>query len=368
MDEEVFSSMSILLLLGIFAVAAGLVWISGTKLSGVADKLAEKTGLGRAFIGVLLLGGITSLPEAVTTIATSLKGNAGMAVSNILGGVSMQVTILAVVDFFKRKYPLSSRSTSLNVLLQGIALILMLALTVIFIPVPDLSIGHFGLQSVVLLLLFTGSLYLTHKYTGIVWLSYQTDNTKTLKERISFLQDKLRQVEEKDTQGTEAEMTTAGFMKQHWWTFLWSSGLILIGGYFVIVSAEAIAEQSGISKNFAGLVLVAITTSLPEVSTVVGAVKLKRYEMAFSNIFGTNLFDVALIFLADLFFLEGPVFNALDQFSIVAAALGIVLTVIFLLGLTMKSERKLLGVGYDSLTVIALYLAGLVVLFRLDQS
>jgi cation:H+ antiporter len=73
-------------------------------------------------------------------------------------------------------------------------------------------------------------------------------------------------------------------------------------------------------------VLVAITTSLPEISTTLSAVKLQKYDMALSNIFGTNLFDISLIFIADLFYLKGPVLAELDNFAVISVFLGIAIT------------------------------------------
>ena len=138
-----FEKISIGFIILLLIVAAVVVWISGTRLSKLSDQLAKRTGLGRAFIGVLLLGGITSLPEVATTLTASVEGNAGMAISNILGGVSMQVTILAVVDFWVRKQPISTSTSTIVLIMEGSMVIILLALTGVFMLVPGFSIFHF---------------------------------------------------------------------------------------------------------------------------------------------------------------------------------------------------------------------------------
>ena len=162
-----FEKISIGFIILLLIVAAVVVWISGTRLSKLSDQLAKRTGLGRAFIGVLLLGGITSLPEVATTLTASVEGNAGMAISNILGGVSMQVTILAVVDFWVRKQPISTSTSTIVLIMEGSMVIILLALTGVFMLVPGFSIFHFGINSLFIFLLFLFSLFIVHKYSAL---------------------------------------------------------------------------------------------------------------------------------------------------------------------------------------------------------
>ena len=84
--------------IAVFCVGAAIVWAAGTRLSRGADAIADRTGLGQAFVGALLLGGTTSLPEIAATVSASLIRNAPIAVNNIFGGIAMQVTILAMAD------------------------------------------------------------------------------------------------------------------------------------------------------------------------------------------------------------------------------------------------------------------------------
>ena len=360
-----FEKISIGFIILLLIVAAVVVWISGTRLSKLSDQLAKRTGLGRAFIGVLLLGGITSLPEVATTLTASVEGNAGMAISNILGGVSMQVTILAVVDFWVRKQPISTSTSTIVLIMEGSMVIILLALTGVFMLVPGFSIFHFGINSLFIFLLFLFSLFIVHKYSALSWVSYRKSDVDSLI-KISDFFKKQQENAEKESQEENDDLISIGtFFKSKGLWFLLLSVLILVAGYFVVKTSERIAEETGIGTSFAGLVLIAITTSLPEISTTIAAVKLKRYDMAVSNIFGTNLFDITLIFLADLFFLKGPVLSELSQFEVVAAFLGIVLTSIYVVGIATRNKKSFLKLGYDSWIILLTYITGILILFNM---
>jgi cation:H+ antiporter len=140
---------------------------------------------------------------------------------------------------------------------------------------------------------------------------------------------------------------------------------VLAAGFFLAKSAEAIAAQSGLGASFVGAVLLAAATSLPEVSTVVGAVRLGRYEMALSDVFGTNLFNVTIIFVVDLLYAGGPVLAEVGRFAGFAALLALVMTALFLAGMIERRDRTVLRMGWDSLAALGAYAAGLVVLYQL---
>jgi cation:H+ antiporter len=138
---------------------------------------------------------------------------------------------------------------------------------------------------------------------------------------------------------------------------------VLIAGSLVARTGEAIALQSGLGSSFVGATLVAVSTSLPEVSTTFKAVRLGAYGMAVSNILGTNAVSVALLLVGDIAYRGGPILDALDRPALFLAALGVVTTAIYLWGLLERRDKTVLGMGVDSAAVLACYLAGIVVLY-----
>src|SRR4030043_2326487 len=109
-----------------FIICTAVIVYSGTKLSRYGDIIAEKTGLGRAWIGLVLMASVTSLPELVTGISSVTYADVpNIAVGDILGSCAFNISILGFVDLIDRKKPIASRAHHGHVLsaLFGILLL-----------------------------------------------------------------------------------------------------------------------------------------------------------------------------------------------------------------------------------------------------
>ena len=145
--------------LAIFAAAAAAVWFAGIRLAALADAIAERTHLSRAFLGLILLGVATSLPELATTISGALIGNARLVAGNLFGGVAMQVAVLAIVDLIAVRGALTFFSPRPVLFFQGTMLLLLLSvalagaalnepLSLLGVgPTPVLLAGGYGLTA-----------------------------------------------------------------------------------------------------------------------------------------------------------------------------------------------------------------------------
>lgn len=133
-------------------------------------------------------------------------------------------------------------------------------------------------------------------------------------------------------------------------------------------SAEVIAQETGLGHSFIGFIFGGIATTLPERSTTIAAARLRQFEMAFSDAFGTNLCSAGLIFLADALYGGGPILSEVGTFSVFGVLLGIVLTAVYLAGLVARSKRSILRMGLDSHTVLILAVLGFAALYFLSTS
>lgn len=341
----------------VFAAAAVAVWIAGTRVSRYADAIAKITGIGHMAVGLVLLGGVTSLPEIAVALFSSLSGSPQMAVNNLLGGVAMQKAILAGADAIIGKEALTVVVSSPALLLQAALSILLLVLVAAVIVVRDMQVFGIGIGAWLILASYVASVWMlaaTHGRTP--WLADGTD-TRTQKEQRG-------QEEQGNAQGRQREDAGGGLKPVLLKTAL-AALAILAAGFLLSQTGDAIAQKTGLGRSFVGAVLLAFSTSLPEVSTVVSAMRLRQYEMAISDILGTNLFNVMLIFLVDAVYPGGPVLNEAGRFSLFAALLGIVLTVIYLAGLIERRNRTIARMGYDSLATLVIYGVGLFFLYRM---
>jgi cation:H+ antiporter len=141
--------------------------------------------------------------------------------------------------------------------------------------------------------------------------------------------------------------------------------VIFMAGVTVAQVSDALAQQTGLGASFVGATLVAISTSLPELSTTIAAARLGAYSMAISNIFGSNALMVSLLFVSDVFYREGPILESVDASAIFAAASGVVVTSVYLIGLIERRNKTVGRLGLDSLTVLFVYAGTVLVLYTL---
>ncbi|HVL73586.1 MAG TPA: sodium:calcium antiporter, partial [Beijerinckiaceae bacterium] len=147
------------------------------------------------------------------------------------------------------------------------------------------------------------------------------------------------------------------------WTVV-TAAAILAAGFVLTKTGDALAHQSGLGASFFAVVFLAIATSLPEISTVLSAIRLRRYDLAISDVLGTNLFNVTIIVLVDFLSPGAPVLTQVGRTASVGALLALVLTAIFLVGVLERRDRTVLRMGYDSAAVLAAYVAGLFLLYQ----
>ncbi|EMI53826.1 sodium/calcium exchanger membrane region [Rhodopirellula sallentina] len=163
-----FESNSVWLNAAIFVIGAVLVWFAGTKLSKYVDLFADRTGLGQAFAGALLLGGATSLPELATTLTASYSGAGELAGTNLLGGVVMQIAVLAIIDaFVLRGRPLTLFSPNSSLLMAGMMLIGLVSLASAAVTTGELyDVAGIGVWPILLFVAYIGSVWLMYRYEG----------------------------------------------------------------------------------------------------------------------------------------------------------------------------------------------------------
>lgn len=344
-----FTDLPVLANFAIFAAAACGVWISGTSLTVFAELIADRTGMNKAFAGVVLLGMTTSLPELATTATASLGGNAELAGANLVGGVPLQIAVLALIDATTmRGRALTFASPQPALLMQGVLLILLTALAVAALVTGEpAGIAGVGCWSLLIAAVFVVVFYVISRY-----------EKRPRWEPSGEVPEPPRDATERRDR-RYADMSSG----RVWLLFGASCVGVLISGWLVALTGEALAEQTGLGSGVVGATLVSVATSLPEISTTYTAVRAGAYAMAFGNIFGTNCLNIAMLGIADVFYREGLIYDTLDPTVGFLAALGIVLTCVYLWGILERRDKTILGMGIDSLLVLVLYAAGIGIYF-----
>lgn len=314
-----------------FVLSAGLIVFTATQLARFGDIIAIRTRLGGMFVGLLLLAGATSLPEVLTTISSVSQDVPNLAAGNLFGSNLFNMLLLALLDLAHRKERIL-RKAALKHALSGSLAVFLIALVLFFVQAQfSWSIGWVGIDSLVIMLAYVVA---------------------------------IRLIQENQTGGTEV-VSDAGlpdnFPSLRYGLIgfgLAATALIVITPWMVSVSAQ-LADATGLGTSFIGTTLVAIVTSLPELVTALAAVKLGADDMAIGNLFGSNLFNMFALGLTDLFYLKGNFLSIIDPSFMLIGMLGLLMTLLGLIGNLTRLERRVLFIEIDSLLLILMYLGGL---------
>ncbi len=316
-----------------FIVSAAVIVIAATQLAKYGDVIAVRTRLGGMVIGLLLLAGATSLPEVLTTVSSLSQGVPNLAAGNLLGSNMFNMVLLAVIDLAAQNQRVL-RKAALKHALSGSLAVLMIAMVVFFILAKiEVQVGWVGVDSILLMLTYGGAIYLIQSNSGSI-AAVETE----IPEKFPSL--------------------TRGVIG-----FLIAAGVLAIVTPMMVRASSGIAEITGLGTSFVGTTLVAVVTSLPELVTTLAALKLGADDMAIGNLFGSNMFNMFALGLTDLFYLDGLFLSIIDPAFLLVSVIGLIMTLMALIGNLARIERRLWFLEIDALMLILVYISGLWLLY-----
>ena len=324
----------------IFVAAAAVLVIVGSRFAGVVDDLADRTGMGEAVAGAVLLGATTSLPGLITSVVAAWDGQAGFAVSNAIGGIAAQTTFLAVADMLYRRVNLEHAAASVQNLLQSVILMMLVSIVLFARSTPEVTVAGLHPASLFLVAAYAYGLRLVREeHDDPMWLPEQTDETVA---------------DQPDEDTSDAPLSRL------WGRFAGMAGIVAASGFLIARSGLALAELTPLSGTVVGGLFTSVASSLPELVTVIAAVRIGALTLAVSDIIGGNIFDVLFVSAADLAFRGGSVYHAINDDDVFLLALTLMLTAILAAGLIHRERR---GIGFEGLAILALYVGGFGLLF-----
>ncbi|MEZ5616281.1 MAG: hypothetical protein R3E35_13840 [Rhodocyclaceae bacterium] len=318
------------------------IGFAGARLSRYGDVIAEKTGLGRSWVGLVLLATVTSLPELATGLSAVTVADApDIAIGDVLGSCVFNLGILVVVDFLHREESIYSRASRGHILSAGFGIVLIgtvgLALLLAERGAP-LALGHVGATTPFILVMYFLAMRSVFRY-----------------ER----QELSEFVEEMVERYPEVSLRQAAIR------YGLAAAVVVAAGIWLPFIGEEIAVAMGWHESFVGTLLIAAATSAPEIAVTVAAVRMGALDMAVANLLGSNLFDILIVAIDDIFYLKGPILAQVSSAHAFSAFSAIVMTGAAIVGLFYRPSGKLpLGMGWISLFLLALYLINSTVLFR----
>ncbi len=322
----------------VFALSAVAIVVAGIRLAPYGEAIGSHTGIGQGWVGLLFLATLTSIPELTTTVSGASFGVPNIAVGNALGSNLFNVVILAVMDILLLgRGPFLLRARGYHVLSGGTAVLLTLFGMLGMVLTPTAT--FLGISPV--------SWAILVGYVAGVWMLFHAERHEDIEEEPQEKRPPLR-------------TAIVGFVI--------CAAVIVVSGVFLIRASKEISLTSGLSESFMGAVLVAIVTSLPELATSVGALRIRAYDMIVGNLFGSNMFNILTIVFADAAFRGGSIYAGLSDGvtdQMIVAICGIVLTVIAMISLGARCRRQILGIGVDAAILLLFYFgATALIVFR----
>jgi cation:H+ antiporter len=347
------------LLVVVFLGAGAAIWVAGIVLSDHTDVLTMRLGLGSALGGLILLAVATNLPEIAIVASASLSGNIGVAVGNILGGIAIQTVVLVFLDAFgiRGDRPLTYRAASLVLVLEAALVVVILAIVIGGTQLPaSLITARLTPAPVLIFVVWVlGLLLLRRAEQSLPW--HESGQPPDGQE-----EPRGHRTDMTERQATSNGTSTARSVV----AFAVAAAVTLIAGVLLERSGDAIADHVGLSGVLFGATVLAAATSLPELSTGLRSVRHGDYQLAVSDIFGGNAF-LPVLFLPATLLSGHAVLPAAQRTDIYLTALGIVLTMIYAVGLLFRPRRRIAHLGVDSLAVLAVYGVGMIGLFTVSN-
>jgi cation:H+ antiporter len=333
------ASLPLAQVIALFALAALVIATAGVSMVSTADRLADRTGLGEAITGAVLLGVATSLSGTITSITAAADGYARLAVSNGVGGIAAQTFFLALADMLYRRANLEHAAASVTNMVQCALLIAMLCLPLLAMSLPGVAV--FGLHPVSILLVIVYILGLRLARTvqsRPLWGARQTSETWT------------------DTPDEPEGGRPLGRLLAR---FAVLAVLLTAAGFLVARTGETLAVRTGLNETVVGALLTAVATSLPELVTTLAAVRRRALTLAVGGIIGGNSFDVLFLSLSDAAWRDGSIYHAVGDQERFVLMLAMLMAAVLLLGLLRREQYGFANIGFESLLLVVVYAAGI---------
>ena len=324
-----------------FLLCVIAILFAGSKLARYGDAIAEKTGLGGVWIGMVLIALITSMPELATGIGSvALVKEPDLAVGTLLGSSIFNILILVVLDALYRRTPILSDVSKTHIIAAVMGLILTaVAAGSIFAgeKLSGFALGWLGVPSIIIFILYLA---------GMRWI-YNSERNQ----RSTSVSDSPAQYKEDS-------------VKVIWLKFSLAAAIVVGVGIWVAFIGEDIAELTGWETSFVGSMFLAISTSMPELVICIAALRLGAIDIAVADVLGANMINMAKIILIDPFWTQGSLLSSVSSNHLITAVTVIAMSFVVIIGLKFRQRRKIfIFSSWYSPVILVLYAFGAYNLF-----
>lgn len=323
-----------------FILCTAVIIFSGTKLSFYGDKIAELTGMGKAWVGLILMASVTSLPELITGISSvAIVKAPDLAAGDIFGSCVFNLLILSVLDA-RIKKPLLSEVKSSHVVATIFGIIsLTVAGMAIYLADEIPSLLWISSFTFLLFGIYLVAVWGIFKYEHAAMIESPPSTVLLTPERTADLRKAIGR-------------------------YALNALVVLGAAVFLPYFGENIASETGLGDSFFGTLFIAATTSLPELVVSLAALRIGAFDMAVGNLLGSNVFNMFILGVDDVFYRQGVLFKAISPSHLLSVFITIIMTAVVGLGLLFKPRKKQFWLfSIDTFIIVILYLSLIIYLF-----
>ncbi len=324
-----------------FLVCVILIVVAGVKLCHYGDVIADKTGLGGTWIGLVMVATVTSLPELATGIASvTVAAAPDIAVGDVFGSCVFNLVIVVILDLIHRGESVY-RTASQGHILSGAFGIMLIGFAGFNILLAangaSMAIGHVGTYSPVLLVIYAVAVRTIYRY-------------------------ERRQIAKFPSESIERHPDTT--IAQAGARYAMAAVVVIAAGVALPFVAKVLAAQMDWSQSFVGTLFVAFATSLPEVVVTVAALRIGAVDMAIGNLFGSNLFNILVLVIDDVAYIQGPLLSEISPVHALSALSAVMMTGVAIGGLLYRPRTRVFKtVGWTSIVLFVVYVLNIYVLY-----
>jgi cation:H+ antiporter len=316
-----------------YAICVVVIGIAGVKLTDYGDAIADKTGMGGTWVGLVLIATVTSLPElaaGITASAVALLPD--IAAGDVLGSCVYNLALLAVLDLFSRREPLLARAQRQHVMSAGFGIVLIgigaVGLLAGQVGLSGLA-GHVAWASPVLVLVYAAAIRTLHQYQELEVEDFTEQKTDR------YADQSLRYV------GSRYGVAAAA---------------VVAAGIWLPYVSEDLALVMGWNQSFTGTMFTALSTSLPELVVTLSALRIGAINMAIGNVLGSNMFNLLILAIDDVFYAPGPLFEGVSSAHLISAVVAMMMSAIVIVAVFVKPRGRVFGIcSWASLALFTLF-------------
>ncbi|HEY93983.1 MAG TPA: sodium:calcium antiporter [Dehalococcoidia bacterium] len=328
-------------------ICLAIIILAGTRLAKYGDLIAEKTGVGRVWVGVVLLAAVTSLPELATGISSvTFVQEPDLTVGNVFGAGLINLAIIAAIDLIYTRGP-ALHYLGTGLVLSAVLSVVLIAsaATFLFLAQNLLTIAIFGRIGVYSILLF--GTFLVAQY---MIFRFQTNKNEI------------------NNENTQTSSKGQDISLKRVITFFTLAALVTFGaGTWLAIIGDQIAETTGLETSFVGTLFLAICTTSPEIIVSLSAARMGSVEMAVGNVIGSNIFNIGVIlFIDDLFYSAGPILQGVSMNHAITALFVILMSCTVIIGIIFRPQFWFRAwVGLDTTILTFIYIGAILTIFYL---